>query len=455
MKQRLLDALRAANADYADIRIDDIDSTAFSYRSTELDSTSTGHSIGGIARACHHGGWGSVQFSSLDELPQRVAEACQAARLVGKETTLLADVDVPADLTFPATFVHDFRAIPFEEKLAIISEYNDLLRTAVPGVQSTVASYSERMRTTWFASTRGNCFMEERPRITLLLAAIAREGSLVQHAFRSLSSATDFNLVRNRHDLARELAAQSVRLLKAPQCPSGKYTVILDNSMTGLFTHEAFGHLSEADFLHENKDMRELMQIGRVMGNSDLNITDDGSLGTLIGTHHVDDEGTPTRCTELIRNGVLAGHLHSLETAARMDEKPTGNARAISYGYLPIVRMTNTFIEPGNLTREQLFRDVDDGIYVCGGLGGQTMKEMFTFTASHGFRIRHGQPAELLRDVTLTGNVFQTLHDIDGIADDLVIHETGGGCGKGGQSPLPVTDGGPHIRIRDVVIGGR
>ncbi len=297
--------------------------------------------------------------------------------------------------------------------------------------------------------------MEERPRIILSLAAIARDGQNVQNTHRSFSSSNDFNIVLNRQDVARELSQRAMDLLKAPQCPGGKFTVVLDNGMTGLFTHEAFGHLSEADFLYENPDMRELMKIGRVMGSKELSITDDGSLGRLLATHRVDDEGTPTQRTELIKDGVLTGHLHSLETAAKMNERPTGNARAISFGFTPIVRMTNTYLEPGKLKKEQLFEGIEDGIYVCGGKGGMTQMEMFTFTASYGYRIRHGKVCELLRDVTLTGNVFQTLHDIEGIADDLVILEQGGGCGKNGQSPLPVTDGGPHIRIRDVVIGGK
>jgi TldD protein len=117
--------------------------------------------------------------------------------------------------------------------------------------------------------------------------------------------------------------------------------------------------------------------------------------------------------------------------------------------------MTNTYIEPGPLTRDQLFAGVDDGIYACGMMGGQTMMEMFTFSAAYGYRIRQGQIGELIRDIVVTGNVFETLHAIDGIADDLTLYELGGGCGKGGQSPLPVTFGGPHIRVRDVVVGGR
>lgn len=455
MKQRLLDALKHADADYAEIRIDDLDATSFAYRGEDFDAANTGHSIGGIVRACKNGGWGTVTFSSLDNLAERVREACACAALVGNEKTYLAEVQAPSDIVAPMDFINDYRNVPFQDKLDLIKEYNNILLHAVPGVQSSIVSYSEGIRTTWFASTRGNYFMEERPRMTLAMQAIARDGSLVQRSHKSFSTANDFNTVLNRHDIARELAQRSVDLIKAPQCPGGRFTVILDNSMAGLFTHEAFGHLSEADFLHENKDMRELMKIGKVMGNKDLSITDDGTRGRLLATHQVDDEGTPTTRQELIKDGVLVGHLHSLETAARMGEKPTGNARAIGHGVPPIVRMTNTFIEPGNIPKEELFKDIEDGIYACGGIGGQTMMEMFTFSASYGFRIRNGQVCELLRDVILTGNVFQTLHDIEGIGNDLVILENGGGCGKGGQSPLPVTDGGPHIRIQNVVVGGQ
>ena len=117
--------------------------------------------------------------------------------------------------------------------------------------------------------------------------------------------------------------------------------------------------------------------------------------------------------------------------------------------------MTNTYIEAGKLSFEDLIKDIDKGIYACRNHGGQTMMEMFTFSAAHAYRIENGQIGELVRDVTLTGNVFETLKNMDGFADDLRIRETGGGCGKGGQSPLPVTLGSPHLRIRNVVVGGR
>jgi TldD protein len=316
-------------------------------------------------------------------------------------------------------------------------------------------SYYDTFRTVHFASTRGACFMEERPRVILYTVAVARDGSLVQRAGESISSATTYDCVVDMEEKIEEAARRAAALLKAPPCKGGTYTVVLDPELAGVFAHEAFGHLSEADFLYENTKMRELMHLGREMGVKQLNIVDDGSLARHIATHLVDDEGTPTGKTYLIKEGLLAGHLHSLETAAKMNEAPTGNARAIRRDVPPIVRMTNTFVEGGELSFEDLVKDIDNGIYACRAHGGQTMMEMFTFSAAHAYRIEKGQVGELVRDVTLTGNVFETLKNMDGFGNDFRICEVGGGCGKGGQGPLPVTFGSPHLRIRNVVVGGK
>jgi TldD protein len=287
------------------------------------------------------------------------------------------------------------------------------------------------------------------------LSATARKGSLVQRAAESVSSGTTFDAVLGLERLARTVGERADSLLDAPKVEGGPRTVILDPRMGGVFIHEAFGHLSEADFIHENPRMRDLMHLGREMGVKDLNVYDDGSLPDLGGTAAFDDEGTPCSRTCLIRNGVLAGHLHSLETAGKMNAAPTGNARALGRHDAPIVRMTNTFIDNGSLAPEELFAGVDDGVLACDFFGGQTALEMFTFSAAYGYRIRNGKIGEMVRDVVLTGNVFETLKSIDGIANDLRIHQGGGGCGKSGQSPLSVSLGSPHLRIRNVVIGGR
>jgi len=185
-----------------------------------------------------------------------------------------------------------------------------------------------------------------------------------------------------------------------------------------------------------------------------LTVGDNGAADGLRGTLPFDDEGVPTRDTPLIREGILVGRLHSRETAAKLGERPTGNARALSFRHAPIVRMTNTYIAPGSGTFQDLVRDIPLGVYACGAFGGQTMLENFSFTAAYGYMIRDGAVAEMVKDVVLAGNLFETLDQIERIAGDFQWNEMGGGCGKGGQFPLPVTEGAPHVRIERALIGG-
>jgi TldD protein len=222
----------------------------------------------------------------------------------------------------------------------------------------------------------------------------------------------------------------------------------------GVFAHEAFGHLSEADHIYEDERLKDVMVLGRRFGREHLNIVDGADYPGLRGSFQYDDEGTPAHKTYLIREGLLVGRLHSRETAGRMGEAVTGNARAINYRHRPIVRMTNTLIEPGEVTFSDMIADVKEGVYAKDWRGGTTSMEMFTFSASEAYMIRNGAIAEPLRGVVLNGNVFTTLENIDAVGDDLEINQ-GGGCGKGGQGPLPVTDGSPHIRIRRCLVGGR
>ena len=454
MRDQLTEALKASTADYAEIRVETEAANNVVHRGPELDNVSSTQFRGGIVRACTKGGWGIVTFDSLDELDAQVRQASACAALVGSETTQLAEVE-PVDLEAPARLERDFRGVSLDDKLALVNGYNDLILKHDPAIESSFVYYSDTFRTVHFASTRGAYFMEERPRLIFYARAVAREGSLVQVAGESVSSATTYDRVLGLEDRIETIAARAVALLKAPKCDGGATTVVLDPDLAGVFAHEAFGHLSEADHLYENPKMRDVMHIGREMGVKQLNIVDDGSYGKTIGAQAVDDEGTPTRKTYLIRDGVLTGHLHSLETAGRMNAQPTGNARAIRRNTPPIVRMTNTYIEGGDQSFDELIKDIDHGVYACRNRGGQTMMEMFTFSAAHGYRIEHGKVGELVRDVTLTGNVFETLKNMDGFGDDFRLCEMGGGCGKGGQAPLPVTFGSPHLRIRNVVIGGK
>ena len=205
--------------------------------------------------------------------------------------------------------------------------------------------------------------------------------------------------------------------------------------------------------VYENPDLMEVMTMGRRFGPRNLQIYDGAAPQGHRGSYAFDDEGAPATTTQLIKDGELVGRLHSRETAGQLDEAPTGNARCLSYQYPPIVRMTNTWIERGDTPADSLIDDVDEGVFARNWLGGQTNGEMFTFAAGEAWMIRDGQLAEPIRDVTLSGNVFKTLGDIEAIGDDFYWDESGG-CGKAGQGGMPVGVGGPSLRIRDVVVGG-
>jgi TldD protein len=268
-----------------------------------------------------------------------------------------------------------------------------------------------------------------------------------------MGSRRGFEDLQDLDGMVRSAAQRAVQALKLPIVKGGTYPVVIDPILTGLFVHESFGHLSEADMVYENPDLLETMSLGRRFGPEDLQIVDGALIEGHRGSFLYDDEGTPATNTPLIQDGILVGRLHSRETAGKLGESPTGNARCLNYHYPPIVRMTNTWIERGKTPVQDLFSGIKEGVYARNWLGGMTNGEMFTFTAGEAWMIRNGELAEPVRDVTLSGNAFQTLSDIEGIGDDFQWDESGG-CGKGGQSGLAVGCGGPSLRLRDVVVGG-
>jgi len=451
-RDRISAALASSKADYTEIRVETRHTTRIVYHGQRLETVSNVVNAGGIVRALvKGGGWGISTFNSLDTLPERVQQAYDSARVVQAEPIALADV-APAVDDIRVTLEHDFRQIPLEEKRAVLEGYNDIL-LSYPQVIDTQAMYADQYIAVTYANSEGAYIREERPMATTYLTATARDGDNVQRGFDGLSVPGGYERMLGLDDLAHRVGQNAVDMLSAETVVGGIYPVVCDPKLAGVFIHEAFGHLSEADFVYANPQAQEMMQLGRRFGSQALNVVDDGSLPDLRGSHRYDDEGTPSRRNELIREGQLVGRLHSRETAQKMGEAPTGNARASGYRYPPIVRMTNTYIEPGEASFDDMIADIELGVYACEAYGGQTMLENFSFSAGHGYMIRNGKLAERVKDVILSGNLFTTLANIDAIGNDLTFSDTGM-CGKG-QGGLPVATGAPHIRIRDVVLGGR
>jgi TldD protein len=452
VRDLIADALKGHGADYIEIHFEDSQATSIAYRGKRLEEISRARSSGGNIRALVRGSWGFVSFNRLDGLREKVALALEEARLAGREPFKLFPTEAVVDTVVPQ-LRQDATTIPLATKKELLDGYNDIMLNS-PKIQSTRINYRDGRRSTIFANSEGSYIEQAKTDLALRLTAIAREDNEVQQAGLSLGSDGEFSAVEMLHERAGEIARRAAALLSAPQVKGAEYTVILDPILAGVFAHEAFGHLSESDFVYQNGNLRQLMVLGKRFGGKHLNIIDDPTVPKLRGSYRYDDEGTPARKTYLIREGILEGRLHSRETATKMGEKTTGNARAINYLFPPIVRMSNTFIEPGDASLEGMLGDIEEGVYVKNWYGGVTSLEMFTFSAGEAHMIRRGKLAELLRPVVLTGNVFATLQNIDAIGNDLDMNQ-GGGCGKGEQYPLPVSNGSPHIRIRHCVVGGR
>ena len=451
MRDRITEALKGHNADYIEIRIEEGEATRLQYRGRELEDIGKTTSLGGNVRALVKGGWGFISFNDVSDLKVKVEKAVRQARLVGKEESKLAPVE-PVVAIVPPEVKKDPSVVPLAQKKGILDEYNDVI-WSIPKVQTSIIGYSDRHKKVTFASTEGSYIEQTKVDVMARFNAVARDGNDVQQSSLSLGSNGDYGFMENLHSDVGEMAKRAVELLSASQLKGGEYTVICDPILAGVFAHEAFGHLSESDFVYENERMREIMVLGRRFGGNHLNIIDGAAVPGLRGSYKYDDEGVPGTKTYLIREGILTGRLHSRETAAKMGEAPTGNARALDYTFQPIVRMTNTYIEPREASFEELISEIKEGVYAKSWYGGMTSMEMFTFSAGEAYMIRNGRVEELLRPVVLSGNVFTTLENIDAIGNDLDMNQ-GGGCGKGGQMPLPVSNGSPHIRISKCLLGG-
>ncbi len=455
MRDRLAAALKASRADYTEIRVERTWSSAVTFRGRRLETATVSEDEGGFVRVLNQGyGWGIASFTSLDELPAMVIRANQLSRAVRLDEPIRLAQTAPQVAAAALDLDGDVRGVPLAEKKRLLEAYNGAMLGVSDRVVDTQASYQDEVSEVWYVNSEGTALSQLRPEVVLSGTAIARRDGTIEKGLESIGLRKGWRSVHGLEERFRTVAGRAVDLLDAPRVKGGAYPVILDNELAGVFVHEAFGHLSEADFVYQSPQAREMMTLGRRFGKPVLNVGDNGAAPGLRGTLPFDDEGTPTQDTPLIKNGILVGRLHSRETAAKLGERPTGNARAISFRHPPIVRMTNTYIAPGRGSLEDLIKDISLGVYACGAFGGQTMLENFSFTAAYGHMIRDGHVAELVKDVVLAGNLFQTLDRIDHIAGDFTWNQMGGGCGKGGQFPLPVTEGAPHVRIEEALVGG-
>jgi len=442
---------------FAEVRLERKRTLSIRMRNGNIESFNRTNNLGGFVRVLLPGrGWGVATLNSIDKLEQAFKDAVEASRvLIPDEPIKLAEVKPVVDKV--ENIMEDpYHAHSDEEKIDILRKHDELMHQHGGGeIAVTTGVYAEVFTEKLYANSIGSLIEHNLSDGFVYAVAQAKRGSDVQQCMKSRSSRNRFSDLTKLDDMVIDAAKTAKALLDAKPVEGGVYTVVIDPQLAGVFIHEAFGHLSEADFIIENPQAQKLMTLGRKFGPEFLNVIDDGTvMPELHGTIVYDDEGVPAQKTYLIKEGVLVGRLHSRETAGKLGEKPTGNARAQSYSFQPLVRMTNTAIEPGPHSAKHIFDGIKLGVYAIDAYGGQTELENFSFSAGHAYMIRDGKVAEMVRDVVLQGNLFETLANIEQIADDFQWGRWAGNCGKGGQS-VPVDVGAPHIRIKNVTIGGR
>lgn len=456
LKEQLRDLLRKADCEYTEIRIEKTVSTRITFTGADLEDCSQNVNFGGNVRALYKGAWGFTTFNTLDELEEKIRIASGHAKSLGKRLNKpfkLADVP-PVDIEIHLDVISDPADVTLGEKVSLMRSYNEIIRNTEKVTTSQIR-YFDRHREITFVNSDGTYVSRKSIDLGFAAAAFVTDSSGSHMGYSPVGSSNDFNVVRGIEKEINKASEIAIGVSKAEQVKGGQYTVILDPTLAGVFIHEAFGHLSEGDNVYEDPNLQKVMVLGREFGAKNLNVADSGLEKGQRGYLPYDDEGVPTERTYLIREGKLVGRLHSRETAAKMGEKVTGNARAITFEYPPIPRMRTTVIEPGNISFEDMVKNTGRGLYCISARGGQTNGELFTFTAMDAFMIQDGKIGKRVRDVTLSGNVFESLKNIDMIGNDYRADDGPGGCGKRGQFPLPTSEGSPHIRIQNIVVGGK
>jgi len=448
--RRLVDS---GGFDFAEIRLSSGSGTSISLSGENTEAVTSGDAIAGSVRVLKNGSWGFSTFNDLSSLERFFRSAVSSASLVVPNAKSAIRNSRPVTGKFTTAVNRDFESVSVDEKFEQLEAYNRILMSS-QHIQTTRANYRDSRSLYVYLNSEGSHLEYDRSYCGIALSSVAKKGAVIQPYSESISGYGGFEITEGKSAIAEKVVKTASDMLDAGPVPGGRYSVVLDPRLSGVFIHEAFGHLSEADFVYENPSMREIMVLGREFGPAELNVIDDGNMEAIAGYIPFDDEGILPSKTWLIRGGTLSGRLHSRETAQKMDEETTGNARSMGVMKQPIVRMTNTYIENGPHSREDIFSAVDDGLYAVSFIGGQTNLEMFTFTAAYGYEVKNGKPGRMYRDMILSGNVFTTLKNISMIGNDREMYGGLGGCGKGGQGPLPVTLGGPHMLVKDVLIGG-
>jgi len=448
--ERVLGRALARGGEFAEIFAERSGGLTLAIDESRIESVQSGAAEGAGVRVVSDGTTYFAHVDGLDpdDLERAAGEAAAALRADRAEPRPLEAVtSAPFPIAQPPA------AVPAERKAALLRELDERGRGAGAEIAQLTASYAEIRREVAVANSDGLLAGDDRTRVRIGAQAVARRGDRVETGAETLGGHRGFELFDgDPGEIAASAAGKALTLLDAGPAPAGSMPVVVGGGFGGVLFHEMTGHGLEADHVQKGASVYA-GKLGEMVAQPLLTAYDDGRMPGEWGSDAIDDEGTPTQKTMVIEDGRLTAFLYDRLTAGRDKAAPTGNGRRESFRHLPVPRMTNTYIAPGEATPESMIAEVQRGFYAVSFAGGQVDPATgdFVFGVSEGYLIEAGEVSRPCRGATLIGNCLEALAAIDAVGDDFEMKT--GVCGKAGQK-VPVGTGQGHVRIGAMTVGG-
>ena len=398
-------------------------------------------------------------FAYSDEivLPQLLS-AAQSARAIARSGCDGGSLPLTAhDAKTLYAPIDPVESLANADKIAVLREVDAFCRKQDPCVKQVVVSLAATLDTILIAAADGTLAADVRPLVRLNVQIIAERDGRRESGYAGGGGRYSYTeLLENgrAHALAREAVRQAMVNLESVPAPAGTMPVVLGPGWPGVLLHEAIGHGFEGDFNRKGSSAFA-GRMGEKVASPLCTVVDDGTLPNRRGSLSIDDEGVPSECTVLIENGVLKGYMQDKLNARLMGTRSTGNGRRESFAHLPMPRMTNTYMLPGDSDPGEIIASVERGLYAVNFGGGQVdiTNGKFVFSASEAYLIEHGKVTRPVKGATLIGSGPDVLTRVSMVGNDLKLDEGVGVCGKEGQS-VPVGVGQPTLKIDAMTVGG-
>lgn len=415
---------------------------------SKVAEISSGINNGFCARVMCGRRWGCA-FSNKEDYRHLIEDAIRNASFCGEEQDI--DIQKPIKKHFKTRVKINPEDVEIAEKKKLLCGISSKEQDCVANLS---LNYVDLVKSVRYVNSEGSRLDWKDTLTHLSCSAHARYSDRFESHFDVLASHQGYELCKDISGFCKEVMKTAAEKLKAGPAKKGRFPVIVDPKLGGVFVHEAVGHACEADLLLNNNSVFR-GRIGSQIGPEDMNICDEGDIHGSWGWVPFDNEGILGSKTTLMKKGVLCGRLHSRTTAKKFGDRPTGNGRVQSLGYKAIPRMTNIYVENGDSSFEEMLSEVKRGYYLKRSAGGQVDPSTgeFLFNALESFWIENGEIRKRAKEVSMIGNILTTLKDVTLLGKDMRING-GGACGKLGQYVL-TGDGTPHMLIEKVKIGGR